>query len=134
MFSDPRDYCWKSYADRLRGYTRVLCFLSQSELTESETKMTNIYDDSLNNDACHEHVLDARNAGRAWAEREYEAASNESGSNLAGTDWAASENDAAKLVSFGPTSEIADQYEREEELREICKSAARERWNQLTAE
>ena len=95
----------------------------------------NIYNNSFNDDTCHEHVLAARRAGRSWAEREYyEAASNETRSNLAGSNWYASNNDAYELVSFGPNSEVSDQYEREEELQEICNGAARERWNQLTAE
>lgn len=88
-----------------------------------------IYNDMLIDDASHEHVVGARRQGRAWAEREAEAAY-----PLPLGDWAASDTDAYALVEFPPNSEVQDQYEREAELRAICNASAKTRWYQLVGE
>ena len=61
------------------------------------------YDDTLNDTTCHAHVLAARNAGRAWAEREADTALDDAAIVGAG-GWLSSESDARPLVAFGPAS------------------------------
>lgn len=87
------------------------------------------YDNTLKDEYSHAHVRAAREAGRAWAEREYEAA--EGASRTDPTAWYPTDADARPLVSFPPDSEVEDQVERELELAEICNSAARKRWAEL---
>ena len=85
-----------------------------------------VYDDTLNDDAAHTDVIRAREAGRAWAEREHEA----TGSG----EWYAVDSDARALVAFPPAADVEDMHERELELARICNRAARERWEEMTAE
>ena len=90
------------------------------------------YDDTLNDDACHPHVLRARCAGRAWAEREWDALVDDQARGQAvGDTWRPSAIDALPLVEFGPASTVEDQTERESELSEVCNIAAEERWHEL---
>lgn len=89
-----------------------------------------IYDDSLNDHHAHPHVIKAREAGRAWAEREAESCSDLAGSS---GSWYPTDRDAIPLVSFEPSSDVEDQYERELELAKICNAAAHERWEELVA-
>ena len=90
--------------------------------------MGHYYDDTLNDDACHPHVLHARRAGRAWAEREWDALVDD---QAASDTWRPSALDALPLVGFGPASLVEDQTERELELSEVCDNAAEKRWHEL---
>jgi hypothetical protein len=92
-----------------------------------------IYDNSLIDDASHEHVVFARAQGRAWAEREHEIA-RDHGIDTTDSEWHGLDTDAALLVDFAPTDEIDNMFECGEELRAICNSAAAARWNELTSD
>ena len=88
-----------------------------------------IYDNTLADEYAHEHVRAARQAGRDWAEREYETA--EGASRTDPTAWYPTDADARPLVAFPPSTEIEDAWERELELATICNEAARKRWAEL---
>ena len=91
--------------------------------TTTQTVMTQ-YDDTLSDDACELAVLRAREAGRAWADREWDALSEEAMAEQAGESWYPSAVDARSLV---------DDDNDDHELADICNAAAAERWHHLTA-
>jgi len=113
--------------DRIHGwhdYVDAVCAAAVSEVTTKS-----FYDNSLKDEYAHEHVRAARAAGRAWAEREYEAS--EGASRTDPIAWYPTDADARPLVSFPPDSVVEDQAEREHELAAICNAAARKRWEEL---
>jgi hypothetical protein len=84
------------------------------------------YNDALNDDAADPHVIDARTAGRAWADREWDTCNQ---TDQRGQSWFHNDSDALPLVRFAPNSDVDAQEERERELATIANVAASERWD-----
>jgi hypothetical protein len=87
--------------------------------------MTTTYDDSLIDDSSHPLVIRARELGRAWAEREWDACFL---GEQRGEAWYPSAIDARPLVDG------LDDDDDDDELATICNAAAAARWRQLARE
>jgi hypothetical protein len=96
----------------------------------SNDTTVNFYDATLNDDASPGEVINARRAGREWAEREWSLLDGDDADRAAQEDdWLAS--DASALVAFGPSDDVDDQTEREAELAAICCDEAEDKWAQI---
>jgi hypothetical protein len=82
---------------------------------------TTKYDDTLIDDASHPLVVRARDLGRDWAEREWDACE----PDQRGQAWYPIDVDARPLVSG------LDDEDDDHELATICNAAAGERWSRL---
>ena len=114
--------------------------------------MSKIFNNELNDDACHELVLRARQAGRDWAEREMEMYLRHPGNTIEtarAAGWLPTTDDARPLVSLGEgealderlsdlraelDDDLVDADELESELAEIANDEAAERWCALCAD
>ena len=97
------------------------------------------YNQELNDDACHAHVLDARRTGIEWADTEWGALTDEQSVEQATAySWNGALSDARAMMRnfsyFYFPSSLENQDERLEELATICLAAAKDRWQQLCDE
>ena len=105
-----------------------------------------IFDTTLNDDAAHERVVMAREAGRAWAKSVWDELDEATRDEQRGQSWYGTPADAVQFVELDPFEEIDDLRgliditdsdavcDAIRELADECNDAASREWDELAAE